>query len=601
MACFVALLLALLGAASAAGQFHDLAATDDGSVLYFSSPLRQRGADQFPHDKIFRLGSDGIQLIAQREYQPTAGPNYSNFYRLIESNVSGDGAILSYVAQRDCIGGSSCLFVERNETTLVRPPQGSPVTTFTGRGWLSRNGRYALNFGFVVLRLAATLIDLSTGERIPVPSSGAFVTGRQILTSDGAVLLLDPQAMLLWTRTGGTRRIPAAAAPQSAAINDQGTWLVYETQVTSELRSVDLASGRDTLLATGSPDPYQPFLRNDGRVVSYLASPDRVAPKQVFVINSDGTGRRQLTQLAEGASEAVLSGDGSVAYAVSGAGRLLRIDVAAGAAQEIIPRTPVIHYVAGAPVPGSLNWIYGTGLSEKSALGQPPLPTSLGDLQVTLGGAPLPLLLVSPGEIRYQIPFEAPLTDAVLAVSPSASPFEQAPMHLSLSAQMARTVQFGREVPLIPGATTLDVVAHQNFDSLVDSSNEAQPGEIVHAYMTGLGAVNPPVATGQPSPANPPASVVGPFACGYLYEGASFPARLWFAGLAAGMIGIYQVSVQVPDLPRPLTTDPTRAIVDFQCGQGAPGDSSFLVPVRLAPAPGPVPVPPRARSTPRAR
>src|SRR5262245_58840721 len=40
------------------------------------------------------------------------------------------------------------------------------------------------------------------------------------------------------------------------------------------------------------------------------------------------------------------------------------------------------------------------------------------------------------------------------------------------------------------------VVAHQDFHGLVTRADPAIPGEIVHAYMTGLGEVQPTPATG---------------------------------------------------------------------------------------------------------
>ena len=49
-----------------------------------------------------------------------------------------------------------------------------------------------------------------------------------------------------------------------------------------------------------------------------------------------------------------------------------------------------------------------------------------------------------------------------------------------------------------------------------------------------------------------------------------------FAGLAPGLTGIYQVSLQLPGEPRPFDTDPTRSYVLISCG-----DALLGIPVRM--------------------
>ena len=88
-------------------------------------------------------------------------------------------------------------------------------------------------------------------------------------------------------------------------------------------------------------------------------------------------------------------------------------------------------------------------------------------------------------------------------------------------------------------------------------ATNVSPGDIVNFYMVGLGAVSPPVATGALGPANPAAVVVSRVSA-VLSVGVfvnqhgprlSFDAPVLFAGLEPGMIGIYQVTVRMPDTP----------------------------------------------------
>lgn len=143
-------------------------------------------------------------------------------------------------------------------------------------------------------------------------------------------------------------------------------------------------------------------------------------------MDSAGGNRRQLTRVPEGIREAILSGDGKIAYAITEAGRILRILVATAEVREVIPRTPVIDGPGNIVrrSPGSLIWLQGAGLSDTTLTASPPLPNRLGGVELQLNGSSVPLLAVSPAEIRFQIPFEASLGQAVLNLLTGDSPFE---------------------------------------------------------------------------------------------------------------------------------------------------------------------------------
>ena len=71
------------------------------------------------------------------------------------------------------------------------------------------------------------------------------------------------------------------------------------------------------------------------------------------------------------------------------------------------------------------------------------------------------------------------------------------------------------------------------------------PGDIVHAYMTGLGPVRDAVQTGIPASLTTANPITGTFAC--RFEPQKEDAETLFAGLAPGMIGIYQVTFRMPE------------------------------------------------------
>src|SRR5438045_2319675 len=90
--CAVIRTLALVAAAAAIsyGQaFQGITTTEDGSVLYFSSPTRQRGTDQSYYPKIFRWDTaSGFRVVAeQRDRGEFNGCSYSNFYEFVSPSV----------------------------------------------------------------------------------------------------------------------------------------------------------------------------------------------------------------------------------------------------------------------------------------------------------------------------------------------------------------------------------------------------------------------------------------------------------------------------------------------------------------------------------
>jgi adhesin/invasin len=83
---------------------------------------------------------------------------------------------------------------------------------------------------------------------------------------------------------------------------------------------------------------------------------------------------------------------------------------------------------------------------------------------------------------------------------------------------------------------------HSNF-SLVSTSSPAQIGETIQVYLTGLGAVTPPVADGAPGSGAPPYNTAtNPIAADV--DGTA--ATVTFQGLAPGFAGVYQLNVTIP-------------------------------------------------------
>ena len=544
---------------TASAQFQNLVTTSDGQQLYFSTPLRLRGTDQFDSPKIFRyLGNTGsFELVAEVQQQPPIGYR-TNLFQLTQPDISADGAILVYTATGICYGGSSCIgyVSSAGQITGASLPADDSLQGESIR--ISRDGQYVLRLG-----AKTELIQLASGQVVTLnvqPSAPQPIgDGYETLADGGVALLygLQGEGPLLFQ--GGTiTPLPLSKNPMLARISRDASRIVYETYETGQayqLIAYNVAQATETVLAQGpvaipppspfsAPAPYfLPWLTDDGLQAIYLAAPAEGQPKQVYLV-STGTGTiRKLTDIPEGVSSAVISGSGNIVYAATTSNRLFEADTASGNLRQLTNRTPQILAWEGGAAPGSLISLAGVGLAGTD-----------GTATVRIGGLDAPTVDFTADSGYVQIPWElAPDPTAVVPVSVGAesdSLFEQV-----FSITVAEAEPFFLTVS-VPGGRQA-VIAHQDFRGLVTAADPAVPGETLHFYMTGLGPVSPAISTGQVTPVNSRYVISTPPMCSFAGLTA-MPVTLPFAGLAPGLLGIYQLDVQVP---QGLTTPKPQ----FQC------------------------------------
>jgi uncharacterized protein len=192
--------------------------------------------------------------------------------------------------------------------------------------------------------------------------------------------------------------------------------------------------------------------------------------------------------------------------------------------------------------PAAIVQIAGDRLTSGSSLaaGAAPLPTRLAGTHVDVNGQPIPLFSVTPGNVLAQLPATlAPGSTASLTVAS----VNRASQAVSLRIESAA-----------PGILAVD-----------------RAGNVLIIYGTGLGATDPPIEAGAASPARPPAVLrVQP-----TVRIESQPAVLQFAGLAPGLVGVYQMNAAIPpDVTR--AADGTVAVV---LDSGGRQSSPYRVPL----------------------
>jgi uncharacterized protein (TIGR03437 family) len=198
---------------------------------------------------------------------------------------------------------------------------------------------------------------------------------------------------------------------------------------------------------------------------------------------------------------------------------------------DIFFNVPTAQALGGGLAPGNVAQVYGTGLGSSLVLAPTvPLPNAIDGTYMMVGQYQAPLYFISGTVMAVEIPFELTSPQQSAAV---------ASVNGALSNVITVTV-----VPVQPGiAVRTDGTAEaQHLDySLITSTSPAKPGETVIIYLAGMGATNPSVASGMPTPPQLVPTVVQP-----TVTLDSQNVSIVYAGLTPTGIGLYQIDFTVP-------------------------------------------------------
>src|SRR5437763_1859736 len=190
-------------------------------------------------------------------------------------------------------------------------------------------------------------------------------------------------------------------------------------------------------------------------------------------------------------------------------------------------------------VRGSIVSMFGSNLAQSTESAKHlPLPTTLAGTTVVVGDLELeaPLYFVSPGQINFQLPFEA--LGGILPIVVTTPQGRSRPMLLTVAAS-------GPGIFTVSGDGKGKALA---FGPDMLPLDAATPGSTMVLYATGLGPTDPPVVSGSAAASSEPLNRVVNMPEVIVGE---FPARVEFAGMAPGFAGVYQLNV----VPQQIGTD----------------------------------------------
>jgi uncharacterized protein (TIGR03437 family) len=227
---------------------------------------------------------------------------------------------------------------------------------------------------------------------------------------------------------------------------------------------------------------------------------------------------------------------------------------------QIVALTNSADFQPGLPQKGSLASIFCTGLEGGpgivAAPPQYPLPTEIltGGLSVSvsINFTPAPILAIAfeqgYQQINVQVPWEAPEEPLFVQVFQGSNSAYLVDPNPWVDFPFANPATFRWSVFFVD-SQGYAIVQHASNYSQVTKQNPAVPGEFLVAYGINLGPVDNAPASGYPAPFNPLASSQVPQdACmmSDIVTIGTAPVIPAYVGLAPGIVGVYQVNLQVP-------------------------------------------------------
>jgi uncharacterized protein (TIGR03437 family) len=200
-------------------------------------------------------------------------------------------------------------------------------------------------------------------------------------------------------------------------------------------------------------------------------------------------------------------------------------------------------FVAGEPLTaGALASVFGNGFASSNVYASAiPLPTTLGNASVTIGGFPAPLLFVSSQQINLQVPWEVSGTTADIVVTVNGNALAPFQAHIGPVSPGVFTAQSGtgQAIAINPDGS----LAGPEGSIPGTALHPAKVGDALVILATGLGPVTPKIADGH----NASDALRDTLTTPKVMIGGE-PATVSFSGLSPQFVGLNQINVTVPQL-----------------------------------------------------
>ncbi len=454
-------------------QYLSLTTDRYGSKVAFSSTLTLRGETRNDYSKLFQLQTGGTPVTlrstpAVYTYPGDRAP--ANYPALSRPEFSADGTRLAFTGERSCLGGSGCVSVERLRGDVMWL-DGSRETPGAGTARISASGEWAIYYNptSLVSPYRFVRVNLTTGvsEFTAAALYGTPGTGRRVVADDGTVVGTSGNSGLVVRRPKQNDiTIPLSCTVYSVTLSTDGRWAIVQTADEHPmLWLVDLLVYQSEPIVWAAEGATQPALSDDGTSLMFLSGANWMATNgsnavQVWTMDLV-TGRlRQWTAEATGITEATISGDGQVVWAVNGEGDLLRVT---GTTTTALAAAPQLSSTSNSTTwaPGSRYVLEGSSLEGATLAWQ---------------GETITPLRASSTEIEFIVPWDAATGAGSFTVDRADSPFQAGPLSGSLVTVAPEFIQ-----------TDGFVWGLRADGSPLMTTNPAAPGESVWLMLRGLG------------------------------------------------------------------------------------------------------------------
>ncbi len=484
-----------------------LALTPDGNLLYVANS----GGESISMVDPVKMASTGLVLYPPIQFASNLAPILPS---VIAAGLSGLQIVMSNGQLWKVVGNTT---LPRGVSTIIgsNAATGAPNTIpLPAAMATSAEGRYILlasNNGFVYL-YDADIDDFVAGRQLfttqPTGYDGPIAAGPngQYFVVDGMLLnqalvqIASPQGLISAVTPIGASSFAIYSTPASIAN------VLSTTQPSVQV--VNANNGNPTLQ----------ILALEGPITQVTAGARATIAGRTMAIDSTGT----------------------VAYVITTSGlSIINLTAVPASARPVPNQRGVVNLGSyqSAIAPNGLISIFGQNLAASAVATGTPLPVILGATCVTLNNIALPLFMASATQINAQVPPGTAAGSFPLVVRSIANQAASASQQVSVS----------KYAPAVLVDPTGQILLFHADGSYVNKKNPANRDEPLVMYAVGLGATTGgAVVAGTPSPTNPLA--VSPTAAVYFGDPSWVQAAIIvdFAGLAPGMIGVYQLNLRVP-------------------------------------------------------